>query len=110
MEMKLDNEELEIGSEVAEMVSVIEVEPLENYKLRVSLSNGRKGIFDMSTFLNKGVFNELKDPEYFRRVSVKYDTVVWPHEQDIAPETVEYLLQLEPAPKKTRSKKTNITK
>jgi hypothetical protein len=104
MEMRIDNEELEIGSEGAEIVSVIEVEPLENYKLRVRLSNGRKGIFDMSPYLNKGVFKELKDPEYFRRVRVEYDTVVWPHEQDIAPETVEYLLQPEPASNKTGSR------
>jgi len=69
--------------------TVIEVEPLENYKLRVTLSDGRKGIFDVSPYLNMEVFIELKDPKYFRRVFIDYDTVVWPHEQDIAPETIE---------------------
>jgi hypothetical protein len=46
--------------------------------------------------LDKGVFQELKDPQYFRLIYVDYDTVVWPHEQDIAPETIEMLLQPEP--------------
>ncbi len=108
--MKVDNDELEIGSEGEEMVSVVVVEPLENYKLRVTLSNGRKGVFDVSPYLNKGVFRELKDPQYFRRVRVDYDTVVWPHEQDIAPETIEYLLQPEPAPNKSCSRVTDNRK
>lgn len=79
------------------MVKVVAVEPLEKYKLRVTLSDGRKGIFDVSPYLDEGVFLEMKDPAYFRRVYVDYGTVVWPHEQDIAPETVEFLLQPEPA-------------
>ena len=72
---------------------VVAVEPLENYKVRVTLSNGRKGIFDVSQFLNEGVFQELKDPYYFRQVYVDYGTVVWPHEQDIDPELIELELQ-----------------
>jgi len=27
---------------------VVAVEPLENYKLRITLSDGRKGVFDVS--------------------------------------------------------------
>jgi hypothetical protein len=85
-------DEIEYGPEPYPVVVVV-VEPLENYKLRVTLSNGRKGIFDVSPYLDMEVFQELKDPRYFRRVYVDYDTVVWPHEQDIAPETVELELQ-----------------
>lgn len=33
------------------MVKVISAEPIENYKLRILLSNGRKGIFDVSPYL-----------------------------------------------------------
>jgi hypothetical protein len=83
------------------MVSVVAVEPLDDYKLRVTLSNGRKGIFEMSSYLNRGVFQELKNKRYFQRVYVDYDTVVWPHGQDVAPETVEMLLQPEPSADKT---------
>jgi hypothetical protein len=79
------------------VVTVIEVEPLEDYKLRVKLSDGRRGIFDVTPYLNMGDLRELQDPLYFRQVKIANDTVTWPHEQDIAPDTVEYLLQLEPA-------------
>lgn len=86
------------------MVSVVSVEPLEDYKLRVALSDGRKGIFDVSPYLNKGVFRELKNPKYFRRVFLTYNTVAWTHEQDIAPETIELELQPEPGIRQRRQK------
>ena len=41
------------------MVTVISVEPTENYKLRIVLSDKRKGIFDVSPYLDKGLFHEL---------------------------------------------------
>ncbi len=83
------------------MVKVVSVEPLEDYKLRVGLSNGRKGIFDVSKFVSSGVFRELKDQEYFRRVFINYGTVVWPHEQDIDPELIDAELRPEPGLTKT---------
>lgn len=75
---------------------VVAVEPLQNYRLKVTLSDGRKGVFDVTPYLNSDFFSELKNPKYFRRVHIDYGTVVWPHEQDIAPETIAYELQPEP--------------
>jgi hypothetical protein len=88
-------EELVVGIEGKEVVKVISVEPLENYRLKVKLSHGRKGIFDVSRFVGSGVFRELKDPKYFCRVFINYGTVVWPDEQDIDPELIEMELQPE---------------
>ena len=91
----MDVVDLVVGIEGREMVKVVAVEPLDDYKLRVKLSNGRKGVFDVSKFVGGGVFQELKDPKYFRRVYVDYGTVVWPNEQDIDPELIEMELQPE---------------
>lgn len=77
------------------MVRVITAEPTENYKLRILLSNGKKGIFDVSPYLDKGIFHELKEQQYFRCVKVVYGGVIWPHEQDFSAETIEYELQEE---------------
>ena len=96
----MDVDELVVGIEGKEIVKVVSVEPLEDYKLRVKLSNGRKGIFDVSKFVGSGVFRELKDPKYFRRVYVDYGTVVSPDEQDIDPELIDMKLQSEPGSKK----------
>jgi hypothetical protein len=73
-------------------IRVIIVEPLDNYRLHVHLSNGKTGVFDVSPYLDKGVFTELRDPQYFRRVRTAFGGVIWPHEQDFSPETIEYEL------------------
>lgn len=75
------------------MVKVVSAEPIENHRLRIQLSNGKKGVFDVSPYLDKGVFQELKEPQYFRSVKVAYGGVMWLHEQDFSAETIEYELQ-----------------
>jgi len=35
-----------------------------------------------------GVFEEFRDINYFKQVSVAFGTVVWPHGQDICPDTL----------------------
>lgn len=67
---------------------VILVKALDNYKIYVELKNGKKGIFDMTPYLNFGVFKELKSVDYFREVGIVFGAVTWPHEQDIEPETL----------------------
>ena len=39
-------------------------------------------------FLEKGIFQELKDKNYFRQVSVAFGGVQWPHEQDFSKDTL----------------------
>lgn len=64
------------------------VKPLPDYNIYVEIADGRKGIFDMKPYLEHGVFKELKDINYFNQVEVFFGAVTWPHEQDIAPETL----------------------
>ena len=67
---------------------VILVKALDNYNIYVELKNGKKGIFNMTPYLNFGVFKELKSIDYFREVGIVFGAVTWPHEQDIEPETL----------------------
>jgi hypothetical protein len=71
------------------------VKPLPEFRLYLEIYDGRKGIFDMKPYLNKGIFQELKDVNYFNQVGVVLGAVTWPHEQDIAPETLLAGLQAE---------------
>lgn len=64
------------------------VRPLDDYEIYVELEDGRRGTFDLKPYLNHGVFKELQDKDYFSRVDVVLGAVTWPHEQDIAPETL----------------------
>jgi len=44
------------------------VKPLPNYQIYVEIEDGRKGIFDMTPYLEKSVFfNELKDINYLAK-------------------------------------------
>ncbi len=45
-------------------------------------------MFDCRPYLDIGVFQELKDLNYFSKAFVQCGTVVWPHEQDFCPDTL----------------------
>jgi len=62
--------------------------PEDNYRLRITFTNGEEGIYDCSELLDFGVFTELRDPRYFCQVKAAYGTIIWPHEQDICPDTL----------------------
>jgi hypothetical protein len=68
---------------------VIAFQILPDYKIRVTLSNGKEGVFDVTPYLNRGVFKELKDYNYFSRARIEFGTITWPNEQDFSPETIE---------------------
>lgn len=64
------------------------VKPLSDYRLYVEIADGRKGIFDVKPYLNHGVFRELRNLDYFNQVNIVFGALTWPHQQDIAPETL----------------------
>ena len=68
--------------------SVEKVEPLDNYKLKLFFTNGDLKIFDVSPYLDKGIFHELKDDNYFKQARVVSGAVEWPHEQDFSNDTL----------------------
>lgn len=72
---------------------VIDFEILADYEIKITLSNGKKGIFDVKPYLEKGIFTELKDYNYFKKVKIQFGTITWPHEQDFSPETMEIKMQ-----------------
>jgi hypothetical protein len=60
----------------------------DDYKLEITFTNGEVGIYDCAGLLDFGVFKELREPAYFKQVRAAGGTVVWPHEQDICPDTL----------------------
>ena len=54
----------------------------------MEFTNGENGIYDCLPILDFGVFKELKDLSYFNQAQVLDGTVVWPHDQDICPDTL----------------------
>jgi hypothetical protein len=64
------------------------VKPLPDYRIYVEFEDGRKGIFDLKPYLERGVLRELADVHYFSQVGIQLGAVTWPNDQDIAPETL----------------------
>ena len=67
---------------------VIAVFARDDHHLELEFSNGEHGEYDCTPILDFGVFRELRDPGYFKRARASGGTVVWPHEQDICPDTL----------------------
>jgi Protein of unknown function (DUF2442) len=67
---------------------VTKVEPLENFTLRLFFSNGEVKRFDVTPYLEQGIFVELKDIHYFNRVKPFFGGVQWLHEQDFSADTL----------------------
>ncbi len=78
------------------MNKVISVVPLADYRLQLKFATGEEAVFDMTPYLNKGVFTQLKDIALFKQAYIAWDTVCWPGELDISPDTL-YLKSIKPA-------------
>ncbi len=67
---------------------VITVKANDDFTLTLTFSNGEIGRFDVTPYLDKGIFQELRNLSYFKQASVALGTVQWPHEQDFCPDTL----------------------
>lgn len=70
---------------------VISAKYIENYKIEVSFDDGKKGIIDFSSYLEKGgVFERFKNLEFFKKFAVNEELgiITWQDELDVAPETL----------------------
>lgn len=70
---------------------LLDAEPLGGCLVRVRFEDGTAAEVDLSYLLDYGgVFEPLRDPEYFRRLRADREagTIVWPNDADIAPETL----------------------
>lgn len=67
---------------------VIEVRPLEGYKLWLRFQDGVSGTVDLSGELWGPMFEPLKDNALFAQATIhpELETVTWPNGADLAPE------------------------
>ena len=69
-------------------VPLLDVKPLADYRLDLLFATQERKVFDVSPYIKGSWYGELKDPDYYSKVRIHpemKDTVMWPHEQDIAP-------------------------
>jgi Protein of unknown function (DUF2442) len=70
------------------MPRVLAAEYRGNYQIHLTFNDGVAGTVDFSRWLRGPVFEPLKDPNYFQRFIVGFETLEWPNQADVAPETL----------------------
>ena len=70
------------------MKKVISAKANDDYSLTLEFNDGLRKRFDVKPYLDKGIFRELKNLDYFRNIKIVFGTVQWQNEQDFAPETL----------------------
>lgn len=70
------------------MKKVISVKPMSNFTLELEFSNNENRLFDVKPYLNFGIFKELNDEAYFKKVTTQFDSICWQNGQDFSPETL----------------------
>ena len=71
-------------------LQIAKVEVMPEYKLCIRFGNGKSRLFDVRPYLNKGVFKELKNESYLKKVRIISGGIEWPHEQDLSADTLYY--------------------
>ena len=67
---------------------VKKVKPNPDYTLTLVFNNGERRVFDVTPYLDKGVFSELKNKKLFNSVKPFLGTVQWQNGQDFCPDTL----------------------
>lgn len=71
------------------MPKLIEVKPLENYRIWVKYSDGVEGVVDLSDLVGKGVFAAWNDYREFQKVHVgPSGEIAWSEEIDLCPDAI----------------------
>jgi hypothetical protein len=73
------------------MIRISAVEPLENYTVRLTFTDGSVRDVDLAPYLRGPIFEPLRrNPELFRQVRVdpELGTIIWDNGADICPDVL----------------------
>lgn len=77
------------AGELEPPIKIIDIQVLDNYRLKAQFSTGETKIFDSSHLLNYPVFKPLQDQTVFSTVYLSHGVPCWlDGDIDIAPETL----------------------
>ena len=67
---------------------VKDVKPNPDHTLTLTFTNGEVKIFDVKPYLDKGIFQELRDMSVFNSVRPFLGSIQWQNGQDFCPDTL----------------------
>jgi hypothetical protein len=80
---------------------IIAVKALDNYQLYLRFEDNQEGIINIQQQIEfNGVFEPLRNPEYFAQVVVNSEigTIQWPNGADLDPDVLYSLITAQPLP------------
>jgi hypothetical protein len=60
-----------------------QVEALNDYKIKIVFADGVSGIVDLTGLIQKGIFQKLKDIQFFKKVYTDGSSIAWSDELEI---------------------------
>ena len=75
-------------------LEVVKAEYLDGYRVKLLFNTGETRVADLSKSLNGSIFVPLKDINYFKSFSIKFNTIEWDNGADFSPE---YLYEISTA-------------
>jgi hypothetical protein len=77
------------------IVKVVEVRPLDGFRLHVRFSDGWEGVRDCADIVAETgpMVEPLRDETFFRRVFIEYGALAWPNGYDIDPIALHHEMQ-----------------
>lgn len=70
------------------MREIKEVQVLSDYRLLLTFDNNEKKIKDMKPYLEKGVFQKLKDKDFFNQVKISFGAISWGEKIDMCADSL----------------------
>ena len=80
--------------QMGRLVRVRDVEPLDEFKVRIEFEDGTIKEIDLEPYLHGPIFEPIReDPVVFRSVKVEGGTIAWDNGADIDPDVLYYDLK-----------------
>ena len=81
------------------MIKLVHIEPASDFQLRLRFSDGRRGVFEGRTLLQRAgpLLEALRDPAYFGRAFIDAGALCWPNGLGLSPARVHEQCRVEVA-------------
>jgi uncharacterized protein DUF2442 len=66
------------------------INKIDGYKITLTFNDNKTKIVDLEVYLDRGIFLQLREIEYFKKVQLNKEagTIVWPNDADFCPDVL----------------------
>ncbi|MGC4128053.1 MAG: DUF2442 domain-containing protein [Bergeyella sp.] len=68
------------------LIWITKADYISEYKIEFTFNTGEKFLVDLEKYLDKGIFEELRNKDYFKNFKLNSWTIEWENGADFSPE------------------------